>query len=481
MLTQNIAKLDSIIEPLLQAGRIPGAAIAVVANGETVFAKGYGYRDLSAQLPVSFKTVYPIASTTKAINATLLGMLVDEGTLAWDVPVQQYLPQFRLVDPIATAHTTLRDLVTMRTGLPRHDWMWVGNPMSYGELVSRLRYLEPTAGFRERFQYNNIGVTTAGYIAEVVTGTCWEDLVRQRLIEPLGMTHTTFERPAAGDVTLSYSENSRRERIPAVRLAGEATGPSGGTIHSTVEDMAKWIVFNLCNGVVSGRQLIKAPTLTEIHSAQVMTGADPAPPSPNAAYAMGWFVDTYNGFKRVSHGGYLHDVCSDVMLIPDQRIGIVSFMNFGLTSLARLLNEHAFDLLNGLKPVQSVDERLTQYERKFEQNRERCAALRRVEGTTPSHGLIDYVGTYSNPAYGKSEILLNGNELEFRWHQLTIPLAHWHYDAWIARDELFAIPVPHAFDRGSRFLFEKNSDGDISAVSLRLEPAVAAIRFVKES
>jgi CubicO group peptidase (beta-lactamase class C family) len=479
VLIQNIAKLDSVVEPLLRAGRIPGAAIAVVANGETVVAKGYGYRDLAGKLPMSSKTVYPIASTTKAMNATLLGMLVDEGTLAWDVPVQQYLPEFRLFDSVASAHTTLRDLVTMRTGLPRHDWVWLGSPMSSAELVDILRYLEPSAGFRERFQYNNIGVTTAGHIAAVVTGVCWEELLRQKLLDRLGMINTDFKLPAAEDVALSYFENSRRELIPTARLASEATGPSGGTIHSTVEDMAKWVAFNLSSGMASGRQLIKASTLGEIHSAQVMTGADPAPPTPNAAYAMGWFVDTYNGCKRVSHGGYLHDVSSDVMLVCDQRIGVVSFTNFGPSGLARLLNEHTIDLLKGSKPVQAVEEKLALYERKIEENRERCAAVRRVTNTVPSHRLVDYVGTYGHPAYGKVEINLSAEELVFRWNQLTIPLAHWHYDAWVPRDEWFVIHAPHAFDRSSRFLFETSADGDICSVSIRLEPAVAAIRFAK--
>src|SRR5271156_841420 len=153
MSIQNVEKLDSIIGPMLRAARVPGAAIAVVAGGEVVYAQGYGYRDLVAKLPVTPDTVYPIASTTKAINATLLGMLVDEGRLAWDAPVQNYLPRFRIGDSSRSSQITVRDLLLMRTGLPRHDWLWIENPTNRADLVERLRYLEMSAGFRERFQY----------------------------------------------------------------------------------------------------------------------------------------------------------------------------------------------------------------------------------------------------------------------------------------------------------------------------------------
>lgn len=117
MTIRNLDKLDTLIESMLRAGKIPGGAIAIVADGMTVFAKGYGYRNLAAQLPMTADTVYPIASTTKAFNATVIGMLVDQGKLAWDVPVQNYLPWFRLWDAASSTQVTLRDLLAMHTGL----------------------------------------------------------------------------------------------------------------------------------------------------------------------------------------------------------------------------------------------------------------------------------------------------------------------------------------------------------------------------
>ena len=320
-------KLDGVVESIMRAARIPGAAIAMMAGDEVIIARGYGCRN--AGLPMTSATVYPIASTTKAINATLLGLLVDDGHIAWDAPVQRYLPSFRLQDPLASAQVTLRDLLTMRTGLPRHDWVWIENPMSRAELVERLRYLELSAGFRERFQYNNMTSTTAGHIAEVVTGRQWNELVQERLLDPLGMKSTTFALPATDNVSASYHENQYRQLLSSARLASEVTAPSGGAMHSTVEDMSAWLRFNLNGGRIGGLSLIKPQTLAEIYSPQIIAALDQGAPTPNAAYALGWFVDTYHGHARLSHGGYIHDIGSEVMVFPEDGVGIVSFTNFG--------------------------------------------------------------------------------------------------------------------------------------------------------
>jgi CubicO group peptidase (beta-lactamase class C family) len=477
----NIDAVEDSIEPLLRAARTPGAAVAVVAEGQTIFAKGYGYRDLDAKLPTTAATVYPIASTTKAFNATLLGILVDEGRLAWDVPVRKYLPRFSLQDPCVSAQVTLRDLVVMRTGLPRHDWLWAEHALSRAELADRLRYLELSAGFRERWQYNNLTVTTAGHIAEVVAGESWEDLLRQKILTPLQMNSTGFTLPPQGDFTLSYHENSDRQIALGRRFAAEVTAPAGGAVHSTVLDMARWISFNLSGGKAVDRQLIEPKTLAEIHSPQMAIGAELSGLTYNTSYAMGWFVDTYNGRSRISHGGYLHDVSSEVHLYPNEGIGIVSFTNFGGSALARYINQHVLDLMMGLKPTQTLEARLALYENRIEATRKRNESARRVENTAPSHALGDYEGIYVHPGYGRLEIQHAERSLILRRDNLLLPLRHWHYDSWVAEEcDLFNIDTSHAFDRVSRILFETNVDGDIAALSIRLEPAVARIRFEKQ-
>jgi CubicO group peptidase (beta-lactamase class C family) len=479
---RRLERLDAITEEVLRAARIPGAAIAIVAHGETVFAKGYGYRDFEAKLPVTSETVYPIASTTKAMNATLLGTLIDEGRLAWDEPVQSYLPSFHLQDHAISAQVTVRDLVVMRTGLPRHDWLWIGRSISRAELVARLRYLDLSAGFRERFQYNNLTVTTAGHVAEVIAGQSWEDLVKGRILEPLGMRCTQFALPATDNVAASYHENSAREIKLTQRLATEITAPSGGAIHSTVEDMARWMLFNLNAGQTPRQALVKPHTLEEIHSRQIVVRPSDVPDlSPDVAYGMGWFVDTYNGASRLSHSGYVHDVNSEVTLLPQYGVGVVSFTNFGFPALARFLNQQAVDLITGFKSDQTVEDRLAQYEEKIKTVRQRNESVRRVANTSPSHSLSDYAGDYLHRGYGRVEIRQEGQELILRLNQLVLPLQHWHLDVWVAQDTgIFFLHLAHAFDGASRMPFHTNIDGDVAAVSIGLEPAVAPIRFEKQ-
>jgi len=323
--------------------------------------------------------------------------------------------------------------------------------------------------------------TTAGHVAEVITGRRWEDLIRERVLGPLGMNGTGFTLPDTGNVTLSYHENSHRELVLTRRLLADVTAPSGGSIHSTIEDMARWLAFNLSDGEVAGHRLLAASTLKELHSPCVVAGADPGSPSANAAYGLGWFVDTYQGHARISHGGYLNDVQSSVMLFPDDDLGVVAFTNFGGPRLASLMNQHIFDHLMGLTPTQTVEERISAYEKKIEETRVRNAAARRVENTSPSHSLEDYAGRYEHAGYGPFVIRRQNQTLSLERNHLVLPLEHWHYDTWIANDDdMFGIDSSHEFDRTGRLMFEMNADGEIASLSIRLEPAVAPIRFDKQ-
>jgi hypothetical protein len=296
------------------------------------------------------------------------------------------------------------------------------------------------------------------------------------------MRNSSFVEAEFDNATASYHETLGREVIRTRCIPEQLTAPSGGSLHSTVEDMARWMAFNLSGGTVQGRQLIQLQTLQEIHSPQIPVGKELCGPSAEAVYAMGWFVDTYNGWPRISHGGYMHDVNSEVALFPRQGLGFVAFTNMGCQRLARLLIEHTFDLIMDRQPVMSFAERIAQYEKGVVETRERNANVKRVADTSPSHPLGDYVGVYIHPAYGRIEIQLGEAGLIFKRNRLVVPLQHWHYDAWIAADtDLFLIHIPHPFERASRFLFETNVDGEIAALSLLVEPALGPSRFEKQA
>jgi CubicO group peptidase (beta-lactamase class C family) len=183
---------DEFMAKAMAEFKVPGAAVAVVKDGTIVLSKGYGYRDRERKLPVTGSTIFPIASITKSFTVTALGTLADEGRLDWDRPVREYLPGFRMHDEVATEQLTTRDMVTHRSGLPRHDLVWYSSGFTREQLVEKLRYLELNKPIRSTFQYNNLMFLTAGYLGGRISGTSWEDLVRQRVLEPLGMTTTKF-------------------------------------------------------------------------------------------------------------------------------------------------------------------------------------------------------------------------------------------------------------------------------------------------
>lgn len=479
-MTFDIEKVDALVGEVLRKARIPGGAIAVVFEDHRTFCRAYGYRDLDAKLPMSPDTFYPIASTTKAMNATLLGMLVDEGRLAWDAPVQTYLPRFRLQEPLIGSAVTVRDLIAMRTGLPRHDFVWTDGGISRTALIECIAHLPLSAGLRERFQYNNLTSSLAGHIAEVVTGERWETLVQQRILEPLRMGDTGFVRPANAPVTTGYHETSGRELRVTRLLNTEPIAPAGGAIYSTVREMAQWVAFNLNHGRVGERQLIEPQTLQQIQTPCVLMGEDSVAPSAHAAYALGWFVDTYNGRRRISHTGYLHDINGCVSVFPDQRLGIVSFNNFASARLAQYVNERVFDLLAGLRSPETVEDKLAQYEKKIEEAHRRNSSVHRIEHTSPSHPLPDYTGTYHHPGYGRIVIGLKDGQLMLERNALTLPLQHWHYDTWVvAPNELFEIHKRHPFERSNRYRFEMDVDGRIARLFTQLEPTVAPQPFMR--
>ena len=171
-----LAGFDEFVQSAMKSWNVPGVAVAIVKDGEVVLAKGYGLRNIQANLPVTADTIFPIASSSKAFTTMALGILVEEGKLAWDEPVTKYLPAFALKDEVAGERMTPRDLVTHRSGLPRHDLVWYSAKLSRTELVDRLPYLEPNEDFREKFQYQNLMFMTAGHLSAQVAGMSWEDV-----------------------------------------------------------------------------------------------------------------------------------------------------------------------------------------------------------------------------------------------------------------------------------------------------------------
>src|SRR5438309_1618872 len=348
--------LEELIEQERQRFRVPGVAVAVVKGDEVLVSRGFGKRDVAKDQPVTDQTLFAIGSSTKAFTASLVGALVDDGLIEWDKPVRNYLPHFRMYDPVATEHLTARDMLSHRSGLPRHDFLWYDNQtLKRAEIVERLQYLEPNKSFRELWQYNNLMFITAGYLAGELLGCTWEEAVKQRLLDPLGMTNTNFsvyESQKSADHSRPYGEKAD-EIIEVPFLGAELAGPAG-SINSCIADMTRWAMVQV-EGKVEGRQVISPAALKELHAVTIVLAEsaldDLWPDAKNNAYALGWFVMNYRGRTVVHHGGNVDGFSTMVSLLPDEKIGVWVLTNLHPSGLRDVVPYVVYDHLLGLEPL----------------------------------------------------------------------------------------------------------------------------------
>jgi CubicO group peptidase (beta-lactamase class C family) len=478
---------DAFVNESLQKWSVAGAGVAIVRSGEPVLVKGYGYRDYEGKVPVTGNTEFAIGSSTKAFTTLVLGTLVEEGLIEWDKPVRTYLPSFTMHDEYASREMTPRDLVCHRSGLPRHDLMWYGSPFSRKELFDRLRYLEPNVSFRYEFQYQNLMFMTAGYLAGEVKGTTWEDLVRERIFKPLGMTNSTLsidEMEKTPDFSYGYEKKKNEKtqkdeikRMPFMRI--NAMGPAG-SINSSAADMARWVAFQMGGGKAGDAQIVTPETIAELHRpVMVVQGGMFAqllsqPEMPHMMYALGWFVQPYRGHEMIHHGGNIDGFSAFVAFMPNDNVGVVVLTNANGTALPEVIALTAFDRFLGAEKTDWNERFLAAWSQieKGAEAAKQSEDITRKKGTRMSHPIDDYAGRYTNDAYGTIEIEKNGKALCAAYHGMTFDLDHWHYDVFRGGS---------GEAEGTKIAFLTNLNGDIDQVSIPLEPTVAAIVFTKEA
>ena len=260
-LDARLAYLEQRLEQARVDGHVPGMAIAIVDDGELIYAKGFGVSDLEAETPVTPETTFAIGSSTKAFTATLVGLLVDEGKMGWDDPVTKHLPELdlQIEDAKQGEVATLRDLLAHRSGFARMGLLWAGNTIPREQVFAHASKAKPVAPFRAEFHYNNVTFMAAGEAAARVAGTSWAELVQTRLLDPLGMTHSTVDYAGAQADPMYSKGYSWREDLGRFELEPmrqiDIIGPAG-SINSSVLDMANWLRFQLAEGEVEGERLI---------------------------------------------------------------------------------------------------------------------------------------------------------------------------------------------------------------------------------
>jgi len=266
------AAVDRVVQDALKAWEVPGAAVAIVRDDKVVYLKGHGVRELGGK-PVTPDTVFAIASLTKAFTTTAMAMLVDEGKMKWDDPVRKHVPFFRLADPLADQGVTLRDLVCHRTGVGRHDLLWLKAPWTLEDTVRRVAFVPPTFAFRSAYEYNNIMYIAAGLAVAKAAASPWQDVVRRRIFEPLGMTGAVFTRSEVRK-TPDHASPHRRDKDGKLRTIewydDDHQVRASGSIKASARDLARWVRFQLGDGTFEGKRLLSARGLAETHMPQTV-------------------------------------------------------------------------------------------------------------------------------------------------------------------------------------------------------------------
>ncbi|GAC1658971.1 MAG: hypothetical protein NVS4B3_26750 [Gemmatimonadaceae bacterium] len=231
---------------------VPGIAIGIVVRDKLVWAKGYGYRDYGKKLPFTPTTTQPIASNTKLFTAITAGFLIDEGKADWDKPIRQFVPSIQFFNDDLNRTVTLRDMLSHRSGITRHDLIWYKSDLTQRELFERLKFLEPTEPPRTVFLYNNMMYTGAGYAVELLSGKSWEQNVRDRILAPLGMTSTTFtiaEMLRQAEPGVPYTERRDNTDVYRIPYYSDAVGVApAGAINSNVVDLSRWLIALMNEG-----------------------------------------------------------------------------------------------------------------------------------------------------------------------------------------------------------------------------------------
>jgi CubicO group peptidase (beta-lactamase class C family) len=351
-LEQRLERLCEQLEQQRLATHIPGLAIAIVKDDQVILSRGFGVRDIEKSLPVTDETVFAVGSTTKAFTAALVAMMIDEGKMAWDDPVRKHLPQFHLSDPVADEQITIRDLLCHRSGLSRTDLLWASGKASRAEILAAVARIEPTAKFREKFQYQNIMFMAAGMASANAAGLDgdWERLLNERLLQPLNMQHSTTSIDAAragGQLSLGYNWDEQQGTWKHLPMRALAAIAPAGAINSSAREMAQWVRFQLGRGEIDGRRLLASERFDEMWSKHMSLSESPEARGAKLDYGLGWMLQDWKGKRVVEHGGNIDGFAAEVALLPEERIGYVLLANVSATPLQQMSVNLVFEALLG--------------------------------------------------------------------------------------------------------------------------------------
>lgn len=482
---QRLKGLDKELNTILEVTKAAGFGVAVVEGDKIVYAKGFGYRDYENKIPADANTLFAIGSSSKAFTSAILGQLRNEDELSFDDSPIKYIPELKFYNDEMNNNIDIRDLMSHRTGLPRHDYSWYLFP-SYDKdsLIQRVLHHEPFTGVRQQWYYNNFMFLAQGVIAERITNKSWEDNIKERFFKPLNMNRSNVsidELEKSSNAAFGYNlkNDSIINKMDYYHIAGMSPA---GSINSSVNEMSNWLITWINKGKFKDQEVLPAAYVNEAMSSQMVISAalpdEEFPEMHLANYGYGWMISSYRGHYRVEHGGNIDGFSASVAFYPSDSLGIVVLANQNGSAVPGIVRNTLADRM--LKTER------TDWGNRFKENQEKAKKEQneareemtsgKVENTRPSHVLQDYSGKYSHSGYGEFDISIENDSLFANFPLKKFYLRHYHYDIY----EPFEVTKTgiDTTDTGAlRLNFVTSDAGDISHLKFKVEATLDPLEF----
>ena len=478
------AEMELKLKVLLKETKTPGFSVAVVKEDQIVYQKGFGFSDYENKVPVNKNTLFPIGSITKSFTSAALGQLREETGLSFDDSPRKYIPELKFYNDEMNNGIIIKDLMSHRTGLPRHDMGWFLYPEDNREhLLRKIAHHKPFTRVRQSWYYNNYMFMLQGIIVERIKGVSWETYIQNNILNPLQMHGSSAnfdEILKKSNASYGYEIDDNGQIQKMDYWFNQSIAPAGSILSST-NDMTSWLITWLNDGTYEGKQILPKSYLEEAISSQaIVSGGLPEPDFPDSSfltYGYGWFLSSYKGHYRAEHGGNVNGFTSSMAVFPTDKIGIIILSNQQTSMLPtyarNIISDHVLD-------VEKTD--WVQHYQEFRENASQAKVSSdkvKTEGTkvnAPSHNLADYTGRYENPAYGSFEVQLRSDSLFMVFPKREFYLQHKHYETFDAMKHTASGYRPFEF-WPITIHFGFNEDGDVSTLNMRLETLIEKMVF----
>lgn len=480
-------KLDKKLAELQALTKTVGFSVAIVHKDELIYAKGFGYRDLENKLKADENTLFAIGSSSKAFTTALLGAMEAEGDFSFEDNPSDYLPNLKFYNNELNNQLKVLDMVSHRSGLPRHDFSWYLFPtQNRDSLLARVEFQEPFSGLRQNWYYNNFMFLAQGMIAEKISGKSWEANIESEFFNPLEMSRSNLsisalEQDENASKGYGLDGDSKSKVLPYYDIA--AMGPAG-SINSSAKEMANWLKLWLNEGNYNDQEVLPASYIRKAQNPLMLIGSgisDPQFPDIHlASYGYGWFIASYKGHYRMEHGGNIDGFSANVSLFPEDDLGIVILCNQNGSSLPPLARNLISDMLLDLNKTNWHDlhkERLDKAKNAEEETQENEAETE-IPGSSV-HLPEEYQGFYHHPGYGRFKVFTTNDSLFAKFPIKKAYLKPKFYDIF---DLYFMEDDKVDIEAGSslKLNFQTNNLGDIQGVNIKFEPTLEALSFKRK-